>query len=243
VGYPSAAVAIQALLAGKPRAVGFGEYHQQKKTAKIPSALKRFTKEIVPVLATAGATDLVAETWLATGSCGEVERKAVAQVDKTTKRPATTENEVVTLLKQAKGAGLQPRILQVACKDYQAMFAGGQVDYDRLLRLTRDQLEIQINTALKRPGSRIVVSYGGAMHNDRHPSTDLEPYSFGPAIAKAVDEHYLEIDLYVPEYIEKDASIQRETWYKQYRAAYRPKRVFVIERGPGSYALIFARQR
>ncbi|HEX7599822.1 MAG TPA: hypothetical protein VF518_16510, partial [Polyangia bacterium] len=58
VGYPSAAAAVQALLAGKPRVVGFGEYHQQKKTAKIPSALKRFTKEIVPVLAAAGATDL-----------------------------------------------------------------------------------------------------------------------------------------------------------------------------------------
>jgi hypothetical protein len=34
-------------------------------------------------------------------------------------------------------------------------------------------------------------------------------------------QKYLEIDLYVPEYIEKDASIQREPWYEQYRRAYR----------------------
>jgi len=33
---------------------------------------------------------------------------------------------------------------------------------------------------------------------------------------------YLEIDLYVPEYIEKDPAIRREPWYEQYRRAYRP---------------------
>ena len=241
--YPTAAAAVQAILADKTRVVAFGEYHQQKKTAKIPSALKRFTREILPVLAAAGVTDLVVESWLTTGECGEVEQKAVAQVHKTTERPATTENEVVTLLRQAKGSGLQPRILQVACKDYQSIFAGGQVDFDRLLRLTRDQLDIQIRKALQRPGSRAVVSYGGALHNDLRPSTDLAPYSFGPAIAQAVDGHYLEIDLYVPEYIEKDASIQSQDWYKQYRKAYRPKRVFVMERGPGSFALVFVRRR
>ena len=56
-------------------------------------------------------------------------------------------------------------------------------------------------------------------------------------------QKYLEIDLYVPEYIEKDASIQREPWYEQYRRAYRPKLVVVVPRGPGSYALIFPRRR
>jgi hypothetical protein len=119
--YPSAAVAVQALLAGNPRVVAFGEYHQQRKTARIPSALRHFTREILPALRAAGATDLVAESWITTGSCGEVERKAIAQVDKATQRPASTENEVVTLLRRAKESGIEPRILQIACKDYQAM--------------------------------------------------------------------------------------------------------------------------
>jgi hypothetical protein len=241
--YPSAAAAVQALLAGNPRVVAFGEYHQQKKTARIPSALRHFTREILPALFTAGAIDLVVETWITTGSCGEVERKAVARVDEATQRPASTENEVVTLLRQAKESGIEPRILQVACKDYQAVFASGRVDYDRLLRLTRDQLELQIRAALQRPGSRLVVSYGGAIHNDLQPPGDLAPYAFGDTIARAVEGRYLEIDLYVPEYIEKDASIRREPWYQQYRRAYRPKLVVVVPRGPGSYALIFPRRR
>jgi hypothetical protein len=267
--YPSAAAAVQALLAGNPRVVAFGEYHQQKKTARIPSALRHFTREILPALHTVGATDLVVETWITTGSCGEVERKAVARVDKATQRPASTENEVVTLLRQAKESGIEPRILQVACKDYQAVFASSRLDYDRLLRLTRDQLETQIRAALQRPSSRLVVSYGGAIHNDLRPSNDLTwepskgshalprryaageagglptrlaPYAFGDVIARAVDGKYLEIDLYVPEYIEKDASIRREPWYQQYLRAYRPKLVVVVPRGPGSYALIFPRR-
>jgi hypothetical protein len=241
--YPSAAAAVQALLAGAPRMVAFGEYHQQKKTAKIPSALKHFTREILPALRASGATDLVAETWITTGSCGEVERKSVSQVDKVSKRPATTENEVVTLLRRAKESGIEPRILQVACKDYQAIFANERVDFDRLLRLTRDQLETQIRTALQRPGSRLVISYGGAIHNDLHPPAELAPYAFGEAVARAVDGHYLEIDLYVPEYIEKDTSIRQEPWYRQYRRAYRANLVIVIERSPGSYALVFPRRR
>ena len=239
---PSAAAAVRALLASNPRVVAFGEYHQTEKTARIPSALRHFTSEILPALRTAGASDLVVETWITTGSCGEVERKAVARVDKATQRPASTENEVVTLLRRAKESGIEPRILQVACKDYQSIFASGRVDYDRLLRLTRDQLETQIRAALQRPGSRLVVSYGGAIHNDLHPPNDLT-YAFGDAIARAVNGKYLEIDLYVPEYIEKDPLIRREPWYQQYRRAYRPKLVVVVQHGPGSYALLFPRQR
>ena len=243
VAFPSAAAAVQALLAGNPRVVAFGEYHQRKKTARIPSALRHFTREILPALRAAGSTDLVVETWITTGSCGEVERKSVAEVDKVTQRPASTENEVVTLLRLARESGIEPRILQIACKDYQAIFGSGQLDFDRLLRLTRDQLETQIRAALQRSGSRLVVSYGGAIHNDLHPVADLKPYAFGEAIARAVDGKYLEIDLYVPEYIDKDPQIRREPWYEQYRRAYRPKLVVVIQRGPGSYALVFPRRR
>jgi len=239
---PSAAAAVRALLASNPRVVAFGEYHQTEKTARIPSALRHFTSEILPALRTAGASDLVVETWITTGSCGEVERKAVARVDKTTQRPASTEDEVVTLLRRAKESGLEPRILQVACKDYQAIFDSGRLDYDKLLRLTRGQLETQLRAALQRAGSRLVVSYGGALHNDLHPSADLAPYAFGESVARAVDGRYLELDLYVPEYIEKDPAIRREPWYQQYRRAYRPKLTVVVPRGPGSYALIFPRR-
>jgi len=46
-----------------------------------------------------------------------------------------------------------------------------------------------------------------------------------------------------PKYIEKDPLIRREPWYQQYRRAFRPKLVVVVQRGPGSYAIIFPRRR
>jgi len=172
-----------------------------------------------------------------------VERKAVARVDRATQRPASTENEVVTLLRRAKQSGIEPRILQVACKDYQAIFGSGRVDYDRLLRLTRDPTRNpdprSPATTRQPPGCQL----RRCDSHDLHPSVELAPYAFGDVIAHAVDGKYLEIDLYVPEYIEKDPLIRREPWYQQYRRAFRPKLVVVVQRGPGSYAIIFPRRR
>ena len=241
--YPNAAAALRALLGAKPRVIAFGEFHQTKATVRIPSALKRFTRNLLGPLREAGATDLVAETWITTGACGEVEKKAVAQVDKATRRPARTENEVVTLLRRAKAAGIMPRILEVGCKDYQTLMGGAEVDFDRLLRLTREQLEKQILAALARPGSRMVLSYGGALHNDLEPSPELAPYSFGPAVSAVVGGRYLEIDLYVPEFIAKNALVTAQPWYPVYRRAYRRGRVTLVRRGESSYVIVFPRMR
>jgi hypothetical protein len=241
--YPTAAAALRAVLKSEPRVVAVGELHQTKATSRIPSALKRFTRQMLAPLRAAGATDLVVETWITTGSCGEVEKKAVAQVEKTTRRPASTEGEVVRLLRQAKEAGMEPRILQVACKDYQAMVGGAEVDFDRLLRFTRDQLELQIRAALARPGSRLVVSYGGALHNDLEPSPELAPYAFGPAVSSAVGGRYLELDLYVPELVEKNPSVRAQPWFDVYRRVYRRGQVTLVRRSASSFALVFPRSR
>jgi hypothetical protein len=241
--YPTAAAAVQALLATKPRVLAVGEYHQTTATARIPSALKRFTRDILPALRAAGATHLVVETWMTTGECGETEKQAVAEVAKTTKRPAQTESEVVTLLREAKQAGIQPGILEVACRDYQAMTTGKEVDFDRLLRLTGAQLATQLRAALARRDSGLVLSYGGALHNDLHPTAELAPYAFGPAIAAAVGGRYLELDLYVPELVEKNPTIRAQPWYQIYRRAERPGAVTLVRLGEKSFALVFPRKR
>jgi hypothetical protein len=97
-----AAEVLGVLLGTKPRVLAVGEQHQTTKTAKIPSAIKRFTEEFLPLLSSMGATDLVVETWISTGKCGEEEKQAVAEVEKTTERPKNTENEVMTLVLQAR---------------------------------------------------------------------------------------------------------------------------------------------
>ena len=88
------------------------------------------------------------------------------------------------------------------------MLQSGQTDFDKLLRLTGDQLRLKITKALAHPKSRLVVSYGGALHNDLHPDGESAPYSFAPAVSAQVGGALVELDLYVPEYIGKGCVVR-----------------------------------
>jgi hypothetical protein len=111
--YPDVSSALSAVLeraekdAGKkPRLVAFGEYHQLKGKTHIRSALKRFTDDLFPLVKSL-ASDLVLETFIPEGNCGKQEKQVVKDVETTTKRPETTESELVTLIKQAKAQGVK----------------------------------------------------------------------------------------------------------------------------------------
>jgi hypothetical protein len=239
----SVSAAIAELLARKPRVVAFGEIHQTTASLRVPSSLKHFEDEILSVVAPR-ASDLVVETWVTEGKCGKTEQAVMKDVQKTTQRPVQTEDEVVTLLKRARAAGVKPHILSVSCKEYQAIYQGKQgVDYDALLRMTSDKLEAGVREVLGKPGAggdaRAVVVYGGALHNDLAPPEGLSAYAFGESLSKTVGGKYLEIDLYVPEYVEKQKALQAEPWYRAYKKAARPGQAVLIERSLASYVIVF----
>jgi len=225
--------------------VAFGELHQTLATAGVPSALKRFTEQLFPAL-TARLSQLVVETWVTTGRCGEAEKAVTADVQRTTERPAQTETEIETLLRVAHDRGVRPSILTIGCQDYQAMRAGGGVDYDRTLRVTAGALETAIARALRlaaaaalTAGPRLVAVYGGALHNDLHPDPALAGYSFAPAALQATLGHYVEIDLVVPEYAESSAAVKAQPWWRPYRAARRPGATVLVRRDARSFVVIF----
>lgn len=201
--HPSAAAAVRAAVAGQDAVVlGFGEIHQTEATAGIPSALRRFTEQILPDLAPE-LSHLVVETWVTSGRCGEVERAVTADIARTTERPAATENELETLLRRAAAGGVLPRILSVSCADYQAMRpSGGAVDYDRTLRVTERALETATLRALAERRRPYVAVYGGALHNDVHPHPLLGAYSYAPAVLTGTLGRFVELDLVVPEYLD-----------------------------------------
>ncbi len=231
--------------AGKqPHLVAFGEYHQLKGKTHIRSALKRFAEELWPSMQP-GASDLVLETFVPEGNCGKEETKVVKDVDKTIKRPETTENELVTLIKQAKAQGVQPHILQVSCKDYESVLdEKAQVDYVKMLKLINDLLEKRIaevrNRRIKAGVDKTVMVYGGALHNDLYPQQELAPYTFGQSLTQSFPGEYLEVDLYVPEFIEADKSIRSQPWYPLYKKAQKPGQIIVVRRGAGSFILLFS---
>jgi hypothetical protein len=85
------------------------------------------------------------------------------------------------------------------------------------------------------------VVYGGALHNDLFPIAELAPFTFGRAVRQRTAGHYLEIDLYVPEYIAKDAKIRTQPWFADYaRLSKRAKgQPVLVERAPDSFIVIF----
>jgi hypothetical protein len=257
--FPSLAAALEATLgagtADPPLVVGFGELHQVAGTAGIPSSLRRFTDQILPLLAPR-ASDLIVETWVTEGRCGADEAAVVADVDRTTERPKTTESEIVSLLRRGKEAGLRPHILRISCADYQALLAPAEergaaapppaVDYQRLLSLTEEKLEREIRAVLgARPAAdaaKMVLVYGGALHNDLHPDRVLAPFSYGRALYGATGGRYVEIDLYVSEYLERNAAMHREPWYPLWRQSARvarPGEATMIRRSAASAIIIY----
>ena len=245
--FASAAQALLQVLATPAQVVAFGEYHQTTATTKIPSSLLRFTDELLPLVARQ-ATDLVVETWVADGGCGKQETKVVDEVQTTTERPPETENEIVTLLKRAQAAGIAPHILTMSCKDYRRVTGkDGETDFAKMLTLTRDRLQSEVSRWLAAPRpavserARKVVVYGGALHNDLYPAPGDRPFAFGRSLFAKAEGQYLEVDLYVPEYVEHDKEISHEPWFDKWRkaAAAHPGQPALVARGPTSYIVIF----
>jgi hypothetical protein len=243
----SAAAAVTDRLAGATGVVAFGEVHQDQAGKGTRSALVRFTDEILPVIAPR-ASHLIVETWVTSGACGEAEARVTEDVARTTERPAETESEIVRLLRRAKESGVQPHVLSVSCEEYRTLGGDGgrrgRVDYDKLLTLTGRHLEAAVRQAVYLPrlaDRPLVLVYGGALHNDLYPERGLEPYSFGPAIHALMHGDYREVDLYVPQFAARLASMRAERWYAVWRRRASPGATVVIPRSARSAIVVFPR--
>jgi hypothetical protein len=241
---PSAAAALGPWLGDAAGVVAFGEVHQDTSTVGIRSSLARFTDDLLPALAPR-ASHLVVETWVTTGACGAAEQQVTKDVARVTERPAQTENEIVRLLRRAKESGVAPHVLSVSCAEYARLAGGkGAVDYEALLALTRQHLQSAILEALALPRAKdrpLVLVYGGALHNDLYPDKALAPFAFGPALHALMRGDYREVDVYVPELIERLAPMKKERWFGVWRAKERAGQATFIPRSDRSAIIVFPR--
>jgi len=234
--------ALEKILAGKPRVIGFGEYHELIGSARVQSTLRRFTEQMLDLLEER-ASDIVVETWVEAGKCGKKEERVSKDVRKVTERPKHTENELARLIKRAQKIDVRPHILELRCADYDALLdEKDQVDYEKLLLMVTEKLGAKALLALKKSkADRLVALYGGSLHNDLYPYQTVADFSY----AKKVDEQskggYVEVDLYVPEYVEGDELLTKEDWWPLYQKHSSTEHVVLIERGRGSYILVMKR--
>jgi hypothetical protein len=237
---PTAAAALSSIVqpAGgqAPRVLGIGEAHQTARTAGVRSALSRFSAELLPVLAV-HVTDLVIESWIEPAGCDGEAAQASAEVARDIERPASTENELLTLVERARGLRIRPHLLSFGCDDYRALRSpDGQVNYEALLQAVTVRLREAALTGLGHEGA-VIALYGGALHNDLHPNPGVADFSYAVAVDAAAPGAYVEIDLLVPEYVTGNAALAREPWYPLLPRA-GPDHVVLIERAPRSYVLL-----
>lgn len=230
-----------------PLMVGIGEIHQNEDTVQTRSALVRFTEDMLPSAADQTA-DLVVETWVSTGRCGEVEKKVTKEVDEVIERPAATEDETLRLLKAAAARNIKPHVLEMSCDDYRRIYeADGGTDYFLLLQTVGERLghkATAVRAARQKDGEAakpLTLIYGGGLHNDLTPPEMWAAVTFGPATAAVVGkERYLELDLVVPEFAAASKVLQQEPWMPAVQAAAAPDSVALIRLDERSYILVFA---
>jgi hypothetical protein len=245
VTFSTPAAAFEKVLERAPVILAIGEYHETEGMPKVKSAIKRFTLSMVPLLK-GRAASLVAETWITTGKCGEVEKQAVAEVKKVTQRPDTTESEIETMLGASYKLGIHNHILSLDCDEYRSMVgADGELDAEKSLRMMREKvqekaLELREKDEAGTAG-KLLVLYGGALHNDLYPADDWKDYSFGPKLSGMVKGSYVELDLLVSQYVEKDTDLLAQSWFAPALALAKKGKTVLVAPKPNSYVLLFAR--
>jgi hypothetical protein len=237
--FKSVEAAFDHVLSRSPRVLAIGEAHAQKGTERIPSATRRFAESLLPRLR-GRASDLVIEVVVAAGQCGKVEQRVAEKQRPVTQNQApTAQNEFVSLAHRAKALGIRPRPLSPSCEEYDAIAAAGASDIQLMLETITRVTAREVSALLAAPSPSIVLTYGGALHNDVTPRAGAEAWSFGPELSQRATGAYIELDLIVPEYV-KDTEVWRALpWYDAFARAPSSRATRLFTTGPQSYVLVF----
>ncbi len=234
--YDSLEEAFESALESHPRLVAVGEAHAQKGTT-VPSAARRFTERVLPLLA-GRASDLLVELTSPPSGCAktaDVVRKQQAVV--TRAQAPTDQGEYVAMGERARQLGIVPDLLRPSCADLETVKAAGddaiEASLVMIARLTRAQAERLLDRDLRTPADadKLVLTYGGAIHNDPDPPPERAEWSFGPALAAHVGGRYVAIDLYVPELIDDTDAWKRLAFYPYYDPARLGAKTTVFRQG------------
>jgi hypothetical protein len=236
--------ALKSIIPPDARVVGFGELHNRTDRAQVKSSLAHFTQEGLPALSDK-LSDLIVETWIVDPKCGQAAKTATAKVEITVRRPQETKSEIALLAEAARAAKIQPHAMKINCDEYDKFAPKDkEVAPDVLLDLTTRELgriaEEAFKHREKEPDHRpLIALYGGALHNDRFPAKGVEMWSYAAKVDTLTTNHYVEIDLIVPELAELDPGSQNAPWFPLVQA--KDDKVKVYKRGDRSFVVVFPR--
>lgn len=239
--FPSAADAVTWLTETKgARVLAFGEAHARKDSHGTSTAL-RFSDAILPALAPRAGFLLVELIAPPTG-CEQAREKVQSESAAITEGQAeANQNDYITLGHRSRGLGVPVDLLRPSCAEFEAIASDAEPVF-RMMTLIAELSARRIGEELARITEErsVVLTYGGALHNDVEPREGFEPMSFGPSLISSTGGKYVEIDLVRSEGLESSAWA-RMPWFGSLVAAARERtsgEAILIERGPRSYAIV-----
>jgi hypothetical protein len=229
--------AFEVVLKSDPAVLAIGEAHAQR-GATAASSAKRFTDELLPLLA-GRASDLLVELLMPPKGCAK-QSDAMRETQKPvlTQQAPTNQNEYVAMGDAARKLGIVPDLLRPSCEDLASINDAGADAISRSLETIARLTTAQATKMLARAGRKMVVTYGGALHNDAHPPPERAAWAYGPALSAVAPGRYVELDLYVPDFIGADETWTKQPWYAKWRAHEASHKAVLIELGPQSWVLI-----
>ena len=232
--------AFEYVLRTQPRVLAIGEAHAQAGTDGIRSSTRRFAEQLLP-LVSGKSKHIVIELLLANCNKKTVERAAQTQAPATEQQAKGNQNEFLTLGKFAQRLGIEPQALAPDCAEYDNVAKAGEEGIARLLTLVAQQTQRAVETLLAKPGAsdELILTYGGALHNDLYPRPGQEGWSFGPQLAAASQGRYLELDLIVPEFVKNTEAWRALPWFAAFDREHLPNEALLYRPAPGTFALIF----
>ena len=243
--FATPAAAMLAVLQDAPRVLAIGEAHAQK-NATVASSAKRTQLQLLPELK-GRASDVLVELMNPPSDCHkttEAAREAHRPV--TDKQASADQNEYVALGAAARKLGIGADLLRPSCEDLAAVADAGPAAVDESLKLIKRLTVARVVALLAQNASspagadKMIVTYGGALHNDAAPPPERAAWSFGPELSERVHGRYLELDVFVPEFIDDSAGWKRQPWFAEYDASKLGAKVTLFQTAPTSFTMVFA---
>lgn len=240
--YTDLPAALTGTLPADTRVIGFGELHVRTDRVQVKtSTLARFTNQVIPAFADK-LSDLIVETWVVDPKCGQQAQTATAKMEMTVRRPTETKSEIALLAEAARDKKIQPHAMRLTCTDYEAIAPkDGNASPEVMLNITTKELrriagEVVAHRTKTKETRPWIALYGGALHNDRFPAAGVEDWSYAAKVDEATANHYVEVDLIIPELATGDATLQAQPWYGLVTAA--DDKVHVWKRGERSFVIV-----
>jgi hypothetical protein len=241
--FPSDRDAFAAVLGARPQILGIGEAHALRGTEGVEPAVRRFTRELLPLLA-GRASDLVVELLLPNPRCERETKAAAREQEAITRNQAPTDqNDYVALANAARALGIRAHALLPTCEDLARIASAGpdavMFSLDIVTRLIGETLTRLGDASAVAHDTRMLVAYGGAMHNDVEPRPGRAQWSFGPAMQARTNGRYIELDLIVREFIQGSPAWRSLPWVTAFDPTQHVAETLLLSPAETSFVLVF----